>query len=157
MRLKISLLARHCQISSQVYEMVKYKPELLFTRLLLTHEEQTTSKTIHGSPCRVSTQTTFYRGYRQNREEGFHLKEHTTCTNSRFLSRTQFCSEQHFNQHCQGHVRLRTQLLPFQWKRKWCLFLSQKSVNCLADFQKNLLLCFFCIHLHSRQKNNSFD
>lgn len=33
----------------QMYEIMKYKPELLFTMLLLTREEQTTNKTIYSS------------------------------------------------------------------------------------------------------------
>lgn len=40
-----------------------------------------------------------------------------------------------------------TPLLHFWWKRKCCLFLFQKRVNCLADFQENILLCSFCINL----------
>lgn len=39
-----------------------------------------------------------------------------------------------------------TPLLHFWWK-KCCLFLFQKRVNCLADFQENILLCSFCINL----------
>lgn len=35
--------------SNQTYEITEYKPELLFTMLLLTREEQTTDRTIHSS------------------------------------------------------------------------------------------------------------
>lgn len=45
-----------------------------------------------------------------------------------------------------------TPLLHFWWKRKCCLFLFQKRVNCLADLLENILLCSFCINLWSRKK-----
>lgn len=43
-----------------------------------------------------------------------------------------------------------TPLLRFCWK--CCFFLFQKRVNWLADIQKNILCCAFCINLSRRQK-----
>lgn len=38
-----------CLTSNQIHKIMKYKPELLFTMLLVAREEQTTTKTTYSS------------------------------------------------------------------------------------------------------------
>lgn len=120
------------------FELVKSKQPMKQDMVLeLAH------KPLHWMRCRN-------RGKKISPKRTYHMHE------SRYLSRKQYCFEQHFSHDCQVPVSeaANTLLLCFCGITKCRLLLVQKRVNGLADVQKNLCLCSFCINLWSRQNTS---